>query len=779
VTFRLLISNDGPSDNDYLSSIVHRAVEPKLSPWSNYKSAVNHVDFDQNFDPINPSTDSGGGRYTAQDGDTLQTVAAAVWGDAAMWYLLAEANGMTGDTQLAAGMSLIIPAKVANVHNNADTFKPYDPNKAIGDVSPTEMKPPERPKQPCGMLGMILLVVIAVAVSVVTAGAALAAMSPAITSIGAGIGAMAAGSAGIGASIVAGAIGGAMGSIVSQGFGVATGLQDQFSWKGVAMAAIAGGVGGGMGASGLGKGMNAFVGGALRGAASNAITQGIGVVTKLQNRFDWVGVAAGAAVGGVSAAVGKVVGGGARFDGGKLVEAASFGNMVSSAAAGALAGAAVRSALTGTSFGDNIMAVLPDAIGATIGNMISNGLSARAEAKPVVMAPSPVAGEGTTARIAREGVPRHTQEEIFNAEGRQIEKQIGGNSSWSSEPQGKQPTQGPRYATGQNWSDFDGSGGLSWGDLTGGLSAALYNTMGIDIAQPSGQAPPPADHGEIVVTGTRHVRNFMDILGNYNPVHWFAEMASFVGLNEVAGRLHDTGRRVGDVIRRPGHMLHNAARWGQEITTDLTGRAMRNGIAGALGAPVHPDAPNVGNVLSQVGGHMRAGASYLGNVASGQANPVADTGSVVRGLGRGITSAVQAMDGGNISGPASVSSNLAAPTPPTVFRNLAPDDIPGYAKTWSSEQLRSLTGKGAYVVMEDGRLITGRNNAQQGHIDLARGNPVIAAGEFKVVSGELKFIDNRSGHYQPSGLSAQMAAENAFSSLGFDVEGKYVERKSW
>jgi hypothetical protein len=387
VTFRLLLSNDGPSDNDYLSSIVHRAVEPKLSPWSNYKSAVNHVDFDQNFDPINPSTDSGGGRYTAQDGDTLQTVAAAVWGDAAMWYLLAEANGMTGDTQLAAGMSLIIPAKVANVHNNADTFRPYDPNKAIGDVSPTEMKPPERPKAPCGMMGQILLIVIAVAVTAWLGPQMILGLQAALGTIG--------------GAVAAGAIAGAAGSIASQTVGVVTGLQKGFSWKGVAMSALAGGIGGGVGASGIFDGIKStFIQGAAQGAASNAITQGIGVATGLQDKFSWVGVATAGVVGGVAAWTSARIGGAAvkpQMVNGQQVggSAATLTNRLVSGAIANFAGAATRSALTGTSFGDNMLAVLPDVIGSTIGNIVADTMMVKAEAEP--------AGTGASGASANAG----------------------------------------------------------------------------------------------------------------------------------------------------------------------------------------------------------------------------------------------------------------------------------------------------------------------------------------------------------------------------------------
>jgi hypothetical protein len=66
-------------------------------------------------------------------------------------------------------MDLIIPNKIHNVHNSSDTFRPYDPNEAIGNTSPTAAK---KHKQPCGIFGQILLAVVAVVVAYFTAGAA-------------------------------------------------------------------------------------------------------------------------------------------------------------------------------------------------------------------------------------------------------------------------------------------------------------------------------------------------------------------------------------------------------------------------------------------------------------------------------------------------------------------------------------------------------------------------------------------------------------------------------
>jgi len=67
---------------------------------------------------------------------------------------------------------------------------------------------------------------------------------------------------------------------------VATGIQDKFSRNAVALAAIGGGVGH-AGSLGIGNP-------ALRQMAANALSQGIGVVTGVQKEFSWAGVAAAA-----------------------------------------------------------------------------------------------------------------------------------------------------------------------------------------------------------------------------------------------------------------------------------------------------------------------------------------------------------------------------------------------------------------------------------------------------------------------------------------------------
>jgi hypothetical protein len=234
------------------------------------------------YDYINPTAAASGNgtSYRVQGGETLQQVAAAIWGDASLWYKIAEANGLSGSQLLAAGTTLRIPAAVTNIHNNASTFQVHDPNRAMGDLDPTAAKPQAvqqaRQRNQCGVFGALLLTIVAVAVTAVVA--------PWATGVIAGKAA-----AGAGAMIAGGAIGGAAGSIASQTVGIATGMQQGFNWKGVALSALAGGVGGGLSQAIGGTG---FLANAARGALGSAIAQGIGVATGLQDKFDWAGVAA-------------------------------------------------------------------------------------------------------------------------------------------------------------------------------------------------------------------------------------------------------------------------------------------------------------------------------------------------------------------------------------------------------------------------------------------------------------------------------------------------------
>ncbi|RKP43254.1 LysM domain-containing protein, partial [Trinickia fusca] len=142
------VSNNGPATVSYAEELA-QADRLKAFGQFRYGLPVTSADFDQNYQPINAEYPGKSPlRYTVHDGDTLSTIARALWGDASLWYLIADANGLTSDNHLSAGQVLSIPNKVTNFHNSASTFKVYNPGEAIGDAMPTLPPEPMPPPPP-------------------------------------------------------------------------------------------------------------------------------------------------------------------------------------------------------------------------------------------------------------------------------------------------------------------------------------------------------------------------------------------------------------------------------------------------------------------------------------------------------------------------------------------------------------------------------------------------------------------------------------------------------
>jgi YD repeat-containing protein len=248
------IGDDGPSYRDYASVLAdaeRKAQQNQQSKEQEYKPVFS-ADFDANFLPVDRQSGVTSGRYTVRRGDTLQTIAAALWGDKSLWYMLADANGLQGTEALANGTTLSLPNLAStNLHHSSETFRPYNPGQALGDINPTlpEVPPPPIPpakKAGCGGVAMIVMAVVAVVATVVTAGAAALAMG-AVTA-GSATGMAAAWAAGMtvmtggvamGVGVAAAAFaGGFVGSVASQLVGKAMGVVESFSLR----QAVAGGL---------------------------------------------------------------------------------------------------------------------------------------------------------------------------------------------------------------------------------------------------------------------------------------------------------------------------------------------------------------------------------------------------------------------------------------------------------------------------------------------------------------------------------------------------------
>jgi YD repeat-containing protein len=270
-------------------------------------------DIDSNYPTASTIT------YTVQAGDTLQSIADRVYGNSSMWYLIAEANDIPADAALAAGRVITVPSTSNSGPITADTHAVYSQDDVTGSTMPNLQSPPPSGHHGCSGLLQVLVVIVAVVVTVYTAGAAGAAMGATASSAGAAAGtatawetgaAVLSGTAaniGAGEMALAAGIGGAVGSVASQGLAIATGLQDHFSWTNVGLSAV-----GAVATAGVGMyAKTSYAGASLlkgsvvtRAAVGNTLTQGLAVVTHLQDDFSWRSVGSAAAAAGVSSYVG-------------------------------------------------------------------------------------------------------------------------------------------------------------------------------------------------------------------------------------------------------------------------------------------------------------------------------------------------------------------------------------------------------------------------------------------------------------------------------------------
>jgi YD repeat-containing protein len=369
--------NNGTQDTDYTASLAARTTAPGTGPFrGGAAGATAYADFDQSLAPINSySQGGGGGSYEARAGDTLAGIAANLWGDSALWYKLAEVNGLGANAALVEGQRISVPAGVMKNSHNAGTFNPYDPSEVIGDIGPAPK--PGANKNKCGVFGAVILAAVAVAVTIATSGTLTAALGP----------------------VLGGALSGAAGSVASQMVGLATGIQDKFDWKGVALSAIGGGVGGGLTQIGgkVGAFLNAdkLLSNVAKGVAGNLANQGLAMATGLQAKFDWAGVAAaglGSYAGGLA---GRALAGPIGKIGSGVVRDMARGG--ATATADAITSAAATSLINGTSFGDNLLTVLPNVISRTVGNMISGEVQRGQQRQ----AAREAASQGNSVAIAR------------------------------------------------------------------------------------------------------------------------------------------------------------------------------------------------------------------------------------------------------------------------------------------------------------------------------------------------------------------------------------------
>ncbi len=230
-----------------------------------------------------------------QAGDTLAGIALTVYGDASLWYLIADANGLGSEPNQAlptadVGLALNIPNQVTNVHNNAATRAIYNPSQIIGNTSPQPVPPPAPSSGGSGGIGGLLAeIVVVIIVAVADAYGQEYANELLPDVFGATAVTTAAGTtvAGAGTAFATFAAGAAVGDAAGQLAGDALGIHHGFNPLEVATSAVAAGIDS--------VGGTSFIGQFAAGAVANAATQGIDILAHQQNGFSWSELA-GAAV---------------------------------------------------------------------------------------------------------------------------------------------------------------------------------------------------------------------------------------------------------------------------------------------------------------------------------------------------------------------------------------------------------------------------------------------------------------------------------------------------
>ena len=271
------------------------------------------------FSSNNDSPDS----YVVQAGDTLESIAQAEYGDSSLWYVLAQANGLSSDTDLSLGQRLQIPTVTTN-SNTATTFKPYDPGSIVGSTTPnlpTIAPPPPPASHHCNALAEIVVIAVVVVATVFTAGAAAVAFSAASGSLWAAGTAALAGSLGA-EGVAAAAIGGFVGNALGQLTGEAEGIQQGFSLRGALEGGLTAGLTAGIGyglsetntfgdavgtipgdAASTGRGLNAL-GQYAMGAGTYAAGVASAEATQQPEHFSWDGLIAASLAQGITAQTG-------------------------------------------------------------------------------------------------------------------------------------------------------------------------------------------------------------------------------------------------------------------------------------------------------------------------------------------------------------------------------------------------------------------------------------------------------------------------------------------
>ncbi|WP_254846049.1 LysM peptidoglycan-binding domain-containing protein, partial [Xanthomonas axonopodis] len=745
------------------------------------------------------STDVGTYKVIVQAGDTLRGLAQRLYGNSNLWYVLAEANAIDDDSGLVAGATLNVPDVKANT-NDASTFKPFDASEAIGSTTPSLPYIPKPPESGCGTLGMIIMVVVAIVVTVYTAGVAASAMGAAATAASgataasvatsagtmvAGAGALA-GTYGTAAAVVGGAAGAFAGSLASQGVGSAMG-QTSFSWRNVAASTVAGAATAGFGT--LVSGAPAVVAAVATAAVGNVSSYVANKLVGNEASFSWKSVAASAVSAGITQQLAPTI---ARSIG---VDATQYGQAITSGITGGIVSAHVRQGIVGGAV--DYQDVFVDAFG----NAVNGALMQRGQA--ALAARSQSDGPSLSASIGGVGAltnPDYRADWLYG-NGAASSPAVAGAGLVEIEAMqravrersGLLPTN-PVDAEGRpvgyyvpQTTDVD--------EVTGNqliLDTLEYNRglaaqgISMPVLLPSVNAPyadwVSANHElqEWLYNKDTSVLNIADPANAIDAVPWAvnegmqsirADIKDYT-LNAPNAAMAAIGASTYAVVSLAGTLTEGITS-GVRLATNTQMR--KQAILGAAHAVTHPGETIRGAADAWMNMSDEQRLLAGGSMLVGMAAPVSRLGALTeaRGTVGGLSSRVNSWEDLGVPNTTGINPAVTAADQDVVlFSNKFPNDPIGDPKFVPKDRLSGVSGNFNYVVIEDGSLVVGRS----GHTSLTGGADVQAAGEVQLYNGNIKWIDNSSGHYRPFGPTLQPTAENAFNSIGLDATGKFKYR---
>jgi hypothetical protein len=355
------------------------------------------------------------GAYTLQAGDTLEGIALQVYGDASLWYVIADANGLSersaragSSASMMVGKRLNLPSVAANQHHTSNTHKVLNSTHMLGNTNattPLPLAPPPIPhkeknriwaKIAVGMLAAVAVLATAGAIGILAGGLSTAGGS--IFTIGASVLGGSAFST-MGSTLSAGFASGFLGGIASQGIAKAFGLQESMDLKGALLSGLATAATAGIaqtltGTGGLMQSMDKNpitplfrASTAAQMLEADALIQGAGLATQTRARLDWLELGAAGVTGGV-------LGGGL---GQKIQSSISELDRtgILSRQARALTSAAINS-VTGATF--DALQVLEDTLGDAVGSLAVETVAAVDERKLTSVEAKPLKKAETKAR---------------------------------------------------------------------------------------------------------------------------------------------------------------------------------------------------------------------------------------------------------------------------------------------------------------------------------------------------------------------------------------------